>query len=162
MGGGDRRSCPGRDIDEKAGGEKRRQHRPGKGGPVGDGLDVDDAAGNGLHDIAAGDQCPGNLADGGDDERNGKRHGLGADRRADIVRHVVRADIDGHIGADGDGGDDDDGTRGARDESACEDSRENNEHEPRAKAGKLLRDVQRRLFDTGELVEILVERRLHV
>jgi hypothetical protein len=86
----------------------------------------------------------------------------GTHSRADIVRHVIRADIDGHISADGDGGDDDDGTRSTRDESACEDSRENNEHEPRAKAGKLLRDVQRRLFDTGELVEILVERRLHV
>ena len=68
---------------------------------------IDDAFGDGFHNIATGQEGTGAFENGGDGQGAYHGEGFGADGRTDIVGNIIGTDVQGHVAAD-DRGDDDD------------------------------------------------------
>ena len=132
-----------------------------KGAVIGQGTLVDDAAGDGLDHIAAGDQRAGRLEHRSDGQRPAHSHRLGADRGADIVGDVVGADVQRHVGGDRGRRDDDHGARFVEDVDRGKNGHHRHEEQRQPGSDQAARHEACRLLDMAELGEVLVERCRH-
>ncbi len=96
-------SC--RHVEPHGAGKQRRHHQPDEDFAISNQSRVDNTFLDGADNIATGNQCSGRFKDTGNDNCAGQRQRLGAYSRANIIRHIVGADIHCHIAADH-GGDD--------------------------------------------------------
>jgi hypothetical protein len=121
-------------------------------------LGSDDALGNGVDHVAAGDQRACALEDCGDDESARQCQRLRAHGGTDIVGNVVGTDVERHVGADGGSGDDDDGARLADHDDGGENRSDSQKEQAEPGRHQTAGDEARRLLHMDEFVEILVER----
>ncbi len=99
MGGGNRCANPGCQVHPDSRRQKRGHHGPDEGGCVTHAFRCDNAFGDGGDHVTACDQRTGTFKDHSNGNRATHGQRICAHRRAHIVGHVIRANVQRHIGA---------------------------------------------------------------
>jgi len=158
MRGRDRRADPCRKVDPESRGQKRCDHRPDKGLRGSHAFRGDNPLGDRGHNLTACQQGARAFENDGDHDGATHRNGVRTDSRTHVVGHIVRTDVQGHVGAQRGRDDDDDRIVRLPEEQHRGNARQDHEDK-----GKSCRDdrtcrVPGREFEIGNPRKVAVER----
>ena len=97
VGGGNRGTQRRGQVQPECPGQQRSHHQPDEGFGIVDHGRVDDAFLDGADHVAARDEGPGSLENGGDQDGPAQRQCTLTHCRADVVGNVVGPDVPGHV-----------------------------------------------------------------